>query len=197
MGRPALLFGMLALSAAACGGRQMLEPPPDVDGGAAGAAGATAAFSVGPVDLSQAPAEIPASCPGGFGAIAFQNPCLVGHNLFGQATLGVHEVECHLAIAGAPIEWSFLLTLSSVSADQATTTGPFPLSPTGGQLITIGTVSASITAMEGTLTFSRIDPVNRAFVARFHGSIAWTEPSGMKFACTIDAPFWGAPGPFT
>jgi hypothetical protein len=179
---------------AGCGGRQMLEPPGD-SGGAAGAGGAPATFSVGAVDFTKAPTEIPATCPGGFGAISFQNPCLVGQNLDGQGTLGVHEVECHLDVAGSPAVWSFLLVLSTVSATSPTVSGPFPQG-TAHAIVTIGGVTAAVDSMTGTFTFSQIDPQSGAFVARFQGTVLWTEELGQSFRCTIDAPFWGAPGGF-
>jgi hypothetical protein len=55
---------------------------------------------------------------------------------------------------------------------------------------------ARISMVTGALTFLRVDPTNRAFVARFIGAVTWIESSGATFHCKMDTPIWGAPGPF-
>jgi hypothetical protein len=179
-------------SAVGCGGRQILLEPPDDGGAGTGGQGLTA-----PVDLTQAPSQIPMACSVG-GAIvnvAFDNPCLVGHTLFGHdpSEAGAHAIECTLAAAGHPVAWSFVLSLP-------TTDNPVTffsnVSPNSG--VQIAGLQAHVTKAEGTLTFSRVDPSNRAFIARFTGTLTWTtDPSPTTFTCTVDAPLWGAPGGFT
>jgi hypothetical protein len=181
---------------AGCGGRQVLGQPDDAPVGAT-----PAAASVGAVDLSQAPAELEASCDQGVGTIAFRNPCLVSQSLGGDpAELGIHEVECSLATPDHPMTWSFLFSLAEVAANPdrpvdlpgayATT------SPTSGAPVDVGGRRAGVSGVAGTLTFSRVDPTNRAFVARFQGTMTWKDAAGTTFSCAVDAPLWGAPGSF-
>jgi hypothetical protein len=109
----------------------------------------------------------------------------------------VHEVECTLAAAGHPITWTFLLPLGQVIG-QPTKPISFPLPPGGipGRSISVDGTLASVSGFAGAITFSRVDPTNRAFVARLKGTMTWTEQSGSTFSCQIDSPFWGAPGGF-
>jgi hypothetical protein len=190
----------LALVAAAlvgCGGRQTLDLPADVDAGTD--AGTTSRATIGPVDLTQAPAELPTTCDHGIGLVAFDNPCLVGFNLAGQMGVGAHEVECTLAVAGNPIAWSFILPLSQIAAqpDQPLIfPNGSPITPSANKHIPISGKPAGVSSVTGTVTFSRLDPPGRAFVARFVGTMIWTQDSGLTFSCAVDAPFWGAPGGF-
>jgi hypothetical protein len=180
-------------SAAGCGGRQMLDEPPDATtgGGAAGASAPT--FTIGPVDLTEAPAQLTMSCDGGVGMIAIDNPCLVGHSLGGGngSDTGAHEIECTLATSVHPIAWSFLLFIP-VMQNPVTL---FPETPSG-LLVDVGGHQARVSGTSGAMTFIRVDPSNQAFVARFDGSVTWTEPSGATFSCSVDGPLWGAPGGF-
>jgi hypothetical protein len=63
-------------------------------------------------------------------------------------------------------------------------------------LVDVGGQQARVSSDSGAMTFIRVDPSNRAFVARFDGSVTWTESSGATFSCSVDAPLWGAPGEF-
>jgi hypothetical protein len=182
---------MAALSG--CGGRQNLLLPPDgTDAGGV----ATATATLGLVDFTQAPAELAMTCDHGVGTLAFDNPCLVGQNLSGGG-IGIHEVECTLAASGHPITWTFLLPLAQVIASPAKPLA-FPLPPGAplGTLIDVGGQGASVSGFADAITFSRVDPTNRAFVARLKGTMTWKRQSGATFSCTIDSPFWGAPGNF-
>jgi hypothetical protein len=187
----ALSFGA---ALAGCGGRQGLMPADDAD------AGATAGASIGPVDLTGAPPELAMTCDHGIGTLAFDNPCLVGMNLLGDLSKpGEHEIECHLAGPGHPIVWAFLVPLAQIAQhpDQPLTfPSSFPTSPTSGMRVDVGGHKAGVSSAAGTVTFSRVDPTGRAFIARFNGTITWKETTGSTFSCAVDAPFWGAPGGF-
>jgi hypothetical protein len=190
---PVCVAASMMASLLGCGGRQNLLLPPD----GSDAGGATAA-TFGPIDLTQAPAELAMTCDDGIGTLAFDNPCLVGQNLGGGGSgIGGHEVECTLATAGHPITWSFLLPLSQVIA-QPTEPISFPLPPgaIAGRPISVAGMSASVSGFVGAITFSRVDTTNRAFIAQLKGTMTWTEQSGSRFSCQIDSPFWGAPGAF-
>jgi hypothetical protein len=191
-------LALVAATLAGCGGRQTLDLPADGDAGTD--AGTTTRATIGPVDLTQAPAELPTTCDHGIGLVAFDNPCLVGFNLGGApATTGVHVVECTLAVAGHPIAWSFILPLAQLAAEPdkpLTFPKDFPAGPPGNQPIGIGGQPAGLSGVTGTVTFSRVDPTGRAFVARLVGTMTWTQGSGSKVSCAVDAPFWGAPGSF-
>jgi hypothetical protein len=177
-----------------CGGRQgLLQPSGDATGaaGAAGAAGST--VTIGLVDVTQAPAQVSMNCDSGVGIIAIDNPCLVGHSFGGNPSdAGAHEIECTLATVTHPIVWSFELFIP-VTENPVTV---LPETPSG-VLVDVGGRQARVSRTTGTMTFVRVDPSNRAFVARFDGVITWTEPSGATFSCAVGSSLWGAPGPFT
>ena len=195
MGRTSVVCVAASMMASflGCGGRQnLLLPPEGAD------AGETTAATSGSIDLTQAPTELAMTCDHGIGALAFDNPCLVGQSLGGNGSqIGVHEVECTLAGAGHPITWTFLLPLAQVVADP-TKPLAFPLPPGGisGMLIDVAGQGASVSGFAGTITFSRVDQTNRAFIARLRGTMTWRRQSGSTFSCQIDSPFWGAPGAF-
>jgi hypothetical protein len=191
---------VLGAALAGCGGRQGLSPADDGDLGGGVDGGAPAPSAVGPIDLSQAPAQLALHCDQGVGALAFVNPCQVGLNLAnGGTTPGFHETECHLVGAGDPIVWAFLLPLAQIAAhpDRALSfPADFPTSPTSGSPAIVGGKPASVSSVAGTMSFSRVDPTARAFIARFQGAVTWTRPTGSTFSCALDGPFWGAPGSF-
>jgi hypothetical protein len=203
---------------ASCGGRQMLDLPATTgaaagasgamgttgdagmfgdagETGVAGASGAAGAPAVGFIDLTQAPPTFPMACDGGVGVITFVNPCLVGYVIGGDndATVpGPHEVECTVETPGGNVGWSFEVIFPPLQNPQTI----LPLTPTALGVDLGNGQQAHISKVTGGLTFSRVDPTNRAFVARFIGVVTWTEPSGATFQCQVDAPVWGAPGPF-
>jgi hypothetical protein len=183
------VFAALAI-AGGCGGRQMLDLPPADDG----TAGATAlpSITIGPVDATQAPAQLSMTCDGGVGTIAIDDPCLVGASLSPNASqTGAHAVECTLATSSHPVAWSFLLVIPT--AQNPVTV--FPGVPSGSN-VDVGGRQAHVSSATGALTVTRVDPSNRAFVAQFNGSVTWTESSGATFSCSVDGPLWGAPGDF-
>ncbi|HEV3030628.1 MAG TPA: hypothetical protein VG319_03250, partial [Polyangia bacterium] len=133
------------------------------------------------------------------GALAFDNPCLVGQNLTGggSSRIGVHEVECTLAAGGHPITWNFLLPLAQVVENPTKPiASPLTPGPPLGGPVSVGGLGANVSGFSGTITFSRVDQTNRAFIARLQGTMTWREQSGSTFSCQIDSPFWGAPGAF-
>jgi hypothetical protein len=171
-----------------CGGRQMLDLPP-ADGNATVA---PPSITIGPVDGTQAPAQLSMSCDTGVGAIAIDNPCLVGFSIGGGVSkAGAHEVECTLAASNHPIAWSFLLVLP-VTQNPVTV---FPETPSAAP-VDLGGRQVHASSTTGTLTFSRVDPSNQAFVAQFDGVVTWTASSGATFSCSVDGPLWGTPGAF-
>lgn len=212
---------------ASCGGRQMLDLPATTDAaagasgavgrtgsagmfggagetgvaGAAGVAGTSgaagaSAVAVGFIDLTQAPPTFSMTCDSGVGVITFVNPCLVGQVLGGDhdpTSPGPHEVECTVATPAGNVGWSFEVIFPPLQNPQTI----LPLTPTALGVDLGNGQQARISMVTGALTFSRVDPTNRAFVARFIGGVTWTEPSGATFQCKMDTPVWGAPGPFT
>jgi len=191
-----------------CGGRQMLDLPAAGGGGAApsGAAGATGGAGstgtagaiggtggvfpmpmVGPIDFTEAPASFSMYCDGALGQIMFWNPCLVGQ---GIGNSPIHEVECTSGSTGQ-IGWSFLVVLPLTQNPETV----LPLTPSA--LAVIGdNVSASITKVDGALTFERVTPDERGFVAGFRGNVTMTDPTGATYSCFVDATIWAAPGGF-
>jgi hypothetical protein len=134
------------------------------------------------------------SCDGGVGTIAVDSPCLVGHSLLGNPLeTGPHEIECTLATSVHPVAWSFLLFIPPATQNPVTV---FPETPSG-LLVDVGLRQARASSMTGAMTFIRVDPSNRAFVAQFDGVVTWTDSSGTTFSCSVDGPLWGAPGDFT
>ena len=176
----------LAALAAGCGGATVSD-----DNG-----GAPKAAMIGTVDLGHAPSELAMTCDHGVGRIAFDNPCLVGQNLNGvSSSPGVHEVECTLQASSHPVAWTFLLILANPAASLRLPDQVPRGSPTG-MPFTIDGRRAGISGVSGTLSFSRVDPANRAFVAQLTGTMIWTDSSGATFSCAVDDPLWGAPGNF-
>jgi len=172
---------------AGCGGRQNLLLPPDE--------------GTGTIDFSEAPATLPMTCDHGVGAVALDDPCLVGFNVASTdpTSVGVHEVECTLATPTHPLAWGFIISLANLSASPGATLsfpGDVPMPPTSRPQVSIGSRRASVMGIAGKLAFSTVDAAHRAFVAHLEGTITWTASDGSTFSCAVDAPLWGAPGSF-
>lgn len=183
---------MLVALAGGCGGRSISQTSD---------AGTDLAGRIGPVDLSQAPAVLGMTCGADAGGLAFEMPCLVGMNLAGsgQAGPGWHATECRMAQAGTPLAWSFILPLQAIARDPgAVLTFPGDVSspPPAPGTIDLRGEPARVSSVTGTLTFSRVDPSGRAFIGAFSGTVTWKATSGAETTCTVDGPFWGAPGGF-
>jgi hypothetical protein len=192
-----MLLAVLGL-AGACGGRQMLDLPAanggaggssgaaGTSGGAGTVGGAAGAFpmpDVGPIDFTQAPASFSMYCDGRLGEIKFWNPCLVGRG-------PVHEVECSSGSTGE-IGWSFLVILPITQNPETV----LPVTPSA--LAVIGdSVTATISKIDGALTFERVNPDQSGFVAGFRGNVTMTDSTGMTYSCVVDATIWAAPGDF-
>jgi hypothetical protein len=185
-----VVLAALALTGG-CGGRQMLDLPPDPAGGGGAAGNAPV---VGPIDLTQAPPTFAMSCDHGVGTITFHSPCLVGAAIGGDgnpSTFRSHEVECTLATPVA-IAWSFLVILPPPQNPETV----LPQTVTAG-LVDLGNGQiARMSSFAGALTFSHVDPSNGSFVARFMGTTTWSDARGGTFSCTVDVPVWAAPGGF-
>jgi hypothetical protein len=189
------------VAAAGCGRQILLQPPDGADaaaagatGGAAGTAG-TGSFETATVDITQAPSGFAMSCDvdAVVANVFFDNPCHVGHSFNGGVgEVGPHEVECTLNVPGHPVAWSFLLDMPPHQNPVTI----FPKVPAASPVVVAG-LQASVAKTEGSLTFSRVDPSNLAFIAFFRGTVTWTDSSGRTFTCAVAAPLWGAPGGFT
>jgi hypothetical protein len=194
-----MLFLMVADVAVGCSGQTLQSPDDSGVGGGSGAA--DAAGLLGPVDLSQAPTSVTMDCDHGIGQLAFVNPCLIGENFAGPARtrFGFHETDCHLATGGGDaIAWVFTLPLSAIvmHPDQPLifpTNLPIPPPPPSGNRAEVGGEAVAVTHVAGTMTFSRVDPNVRAFSGHLSGTVTWAGPTKI-FSCSVDAPFWGAPG---
>jgi hypothetical protein len=189
----------LAVVIVGCGGRQiLLQPDEAADAGVP----VTATAAIGPVDLTQAPAEIATTCDHGVGTITFVNPCLVGHNLGGGSDVGFHVVECSLTTSQDPHAWawSFMLPLVEVAKTPDRPLmfpGDLPPLPASNDPEVVGGRAAHLSSVTGAVTFSRVDPTARAFIGRLKATMTWKDDSsGATFSCDADAPFWGAPGGF-
>jgi hypothetical protein len=196
-----LFFLMVADVAVGCSGQTLQSP--DDSGSGDGSGGADAAGLLGPVDLSQAPTSVTMDCDHGIGQLAFVNPCLIGENLAGRGGngIGFHETDCHLADGvGDTIAWVFTLPLITIAMhpDQPLifpTNLPTPPPPPPRSRAEIGGETVTVTHVDGTMTFSRVDPTTRAFSGHLRGTVTWAGPT-KNFSCSVDAPFWGAPGGF-
>lgn len=170
------------------------EPEPD-------AANTTPDDRVGPVDLTLAPASVAMTCDGAAGTVTLVQPCLVGMDLraAGEMVPGIHAVECRLADGAHPLAWSFLLPMAMVAHDPGHVLqipGESPTVPNLADSITLGSVQAKLTTVTGGVTFSRVDPVGRAFAATIDAKAVWKPTSGPDITCDLRGPLWGAPGDF-
>ncbi|HVZ23309.1 MAG TPA: hypothetical protein VG871_19690 [Vicinamibacterales bacterium] len=171
------------------------------DGGGAGvdSRGGDAA-SIGPVDLTKAPATLEMTCGGGIGTVTIEQPCLVGFNLAGdQFAPGLHATECRLASSDRQLVWTFLLPLVQIARDPSTALhlpGKAATVNDGEVPVAIGAEQATVSRVTGDLSFSRVDPDVRAFAGTLDATVTWKTASGAQIDCTVDGPFWGAPGLF-
>jgi hypothetical protein len=172
------------------------------DGGATNGAdpGSTAA-TVGPVDLTKAPAALEMTCGGGVGAVQLELPCLVGYDLTaaGEMVPGIHATECRLARAGQPLAWSFMLPLAQVAhapSEPLHMPGSAPTVTIGMNPVALGAELATLSGVTGDLSFSRVDPDGRAFAGNLDATFTWKTATGASIDCSVTGPLWGAPGDF-
>src|ERR1700690_1534629 len=111
-----LLVG--AAATVGCGGRQDLMPGDVVSDPSAPA---PTVATLGPVDLTQAPATLSMTCDHGIGTITFVDPCLVGHNLADPNGSGPGFPGVGFWLAGSAATdpgqwaWAFLLPLAQLA----------------------------------------------------------------------------------
>jgi hypothetical protein len=163
-------------------------------------AGPDLAERIGPVDLTKAPPTLPITCDKCSGALAFEMPCLVGMSILpDRSQPGYHVTECRMAQSGSPLVWQFLLPLAELARNPGMIVRfpeDTPSPPRSSDTIDIGGERAQISTINGSLTFSRVDPSGRAFAGAISGTVVWRTSSGAETTCQIDGPFWGAPGDF-
>jgi hypothetical protein len=167
---------------ASTGGSEAAGGAPSVD--VAGSSGSVSTPGVGPIDASGLPTELPIACPGLTSPPQLALPCKVGMSLTRAEGPGsINVLECYDLAGNAAFS----------------TTIPFGNLPTMlNQPVQIPFASlpqepSTGSNLSGTVVFSRVDPVGRAFVARLiGGAMPW-----MGVTCTIpDTPFWGVQGGF-
>jgi hypothetical protein len=104
-----------------------------------------------------------------------------------------------MAQTNEPVVWSFMLPLAMLEQNPGAVLrfpGDLPSPPLSPGTINLQGESARVSAVMGSLTFSRVDPSGRAFIGAFSGAVVWTGASGSQTTCQVDGPFWGAPGGF-
>ena len=190
-------FVLLALG---CGGRAENQGSAGVGGSdaASGSPGVAVAGSsaggtpgVGPIDATGLPTQLPTDCPDMTPPPQLALPCKVGMSLTsGNGPGSISVLECYdLAGETAPP--------SSPAPPVLSTTIPFGALPTMlNQPVQIPFASlpqvlpsGPVYGLTGTVIFTQVDPVGRAFVARLTG--------GKLAGCTIpDTPFWAVKGDF-
>jgi hypothetical protein len=167
---------------ASAGGSDAASGSPGIAVAGSSAAGAAsvvvvseggAAPGVGPIDATGLPAELPMACPGTTFSPQLALPCKVGGPLGGDNVLECYDLAGKTALS-VLIPFGTLANMLNRPVQLAS----FPPVPPPG--------SGGLT---GTVVFTQVDPVGRAFVAQLIG--------GKLGDCTIPAtPFWAVAGDF-
>ncbi len=189
-----IAFVVLALS---CGGRA--ESQGSTGSGGSNAAGGVAGSSssaagapgVGPIDTAGLPTELPLVCPDEVAVPKLKLPCKIGGSLLGgvEGPESVNVLECYdssgTTAFSTVIPFGKLPTLLNQPLQMPFAALPAP--PPEGTL-----------KLSGTVTFSKVDPVGRAFVALLvGGSVSYVGSNGETVTCKIpDTPFWAVQGQF-
>jgi hypothetical protein len=189
-GTTKIAFVLLALG---CGGRAENQVSAGVGGGeAAGGApsiavaGSSAGGStpgVGPIDATGLPAELPVACPGLASPPQLALPCKIGMSLSSAEGPGsINVLECYELNGKTAFATTIPFGNLPMMLNQ-----PFQIP------FALPQESATGSNLTGTVVFSEVDPVGRAFVARLiGGTMPW-----MGVTCTIpDTPFWAVQGEF-
>jgi hypothetical protein len=169
---------------AGVGGSDAASGSPGIAAAGSSAAGApnihdeisdrTPAPGVGPVDSTGLPTQLPSDCPGMTSPPQLALPCKVGGLLGGDNILECYDLAGNTALS-VFIPFGNLVNMLNQPVQLAS----FPPVPPPG--------SGGLT---GTVVFTQVDPIGRAFVARLTG--------GKLDGCTIpDTPFWAVKGDFT
>jgi hypothetical protein len=142
---------------------------PSIDVGSV--AGSSGTPGIGPIDTSGLPTELPTDCPGITPPPQLALPCKVGISLTsGDGPGSINVLECYdLTGETAPP--------SSPDRPLLSTTIPFGSLPTMlNQPFQIpfalpqAPPSGEVLELTGTVIFSQVDPVGRAFIARLTGA---------------------------
>jgi hypothetical protein len=196
----------LALVVSACGGKEVVSAEPSTHPSTApmdaGADGGGASSRLGPIDASGLPSEVVMTCEGKT-QITLKLPCSVGLDSQGGDGIGENVTECELSSqpavlpAGRPPVLSLIMPLKAI-ADRLNE--PFAIPgdiPPAPSLLTFDGESFTMTTMEGTATFSQIDPA-RAFVGQLRVvKVQWDGAAGGVVVCNANnQPFWGLRGNF-
>jgi hypothetical protein len=190
---------LLCAGSIACG---LVASPIGASGDAGGAAETSDTTNVvdaargAPIDASGAPSELVFTCEGTPARVAVQLPCKVGyglsgHDIPGQPAAGSNVTECELS--GYPGRVVFSLTIP-LGALPGLLNRPLQIPGDFGP--PEPAVVPGLELLEGTLVFSQVDPIARAFVGRLHDvKAAWgADP---MVACSLqDATIWAVPGRF-
>ena len=190
------LSGLLPL--AGCGGSASVDPAANGDSRAPQAGGAAGTLGVGPIDAIGLPKELPMNCAVPIAPPRLALPCQVGLSLThseGPASLNV--LECYDLVGGTALT-SFIPFGKIPALLNQPVQIPFAAEPAPpSDWVTID--GAHYTGeLHGTVVFSQVDPMGRAFVGRLTGGqVMWTGLSNMAFSCTIpNTTFWAVPGDF-
>jgi hypothetical protein len=159
-----------------------------------------AALGGGAIDSSGQPNTLVMSCAGAAGPVALSLPCHVGG-------ASLYVTECDLAgpqdSAGRLPPISFSLPLTRLPAQLQTRLAiPFEDFPTPPE-VGYGAIAAYpgehfSGSLIGTVVFSQVDAVSRAFVGRLEQAhVDWKGDAGDSLACDVtDAAFWAVAGDF-
>jgi hypothetical protein len=175
-------------AAAGAGASGFAGSPTEV-GGASSSAGAP---GVGPIDTTGLPEAFPEPlCDGPLKSIHLVLPCKVGMPLS-----AFNVVECYDTAGRTALSFEIELAKAASSIGQPLPfSSAFPHVPTTS--LEVGGVNYTGT-LQGTVTFTQVDPAGRAFVASLtRPSVAWKDATGTETDCDLDPmELWATPGNF-
>lgn len=189
----------------ACGGRAQ-GPDTGTSAGASGGEGGAGADApgVGPIDTTGLAMEFPELlCAGSLASLHLVLPCKIGMRLPGSADGGSSVVECY--DTSGRVALNFVINLTSAARSIGTSvrlpfnpsSGASPLFPLPPTSIEVDGVNYE-GVLNGSLTFERVDPSGRGFVAFLTlAFISWTDPQGNMTDCDFDPMrLWATAGNF-
>ena len=167
----------IAVAGSGAGGSPSVEV-----GGAAGAGAGGSPPAVGPIDTTGLPTELPIDCAGVTSPPHLALPCKIGGPIGGGSVLECYAPGGETAVPNGqdrPV-LSILIPFASLPTmlNRPIQLSSFPPGPPPGS-----------DGLTGTVVFTQVDPVGRAFVGRLIG--------GKLDGCTIPiTPFWAVKGNF-